>query len=72
MQEEKNKETKEVANLIKAQRILDIKNGMAGIESKSKGKMKLSDYIDKFIRYKEGELTLPIKRLFLTERNRLS
>lgn len=50
----KNKETKEVANLIKAQRILDIKNGMAGIESKSKGKMKLSDYIDKFIRYKKG------------------
>lgn len=50
----KNKETKEVANLIKAQRILDIKNGMAGIESKSKGKMKLSDYIDKFIKYKKG------------------
>ena len=50
----KNKETKEVANLIKAQRILDIKNGMAGIESKSKGKIKLSDYIDKFVRYKKG------------------
>ena len=27
---------------------------MAGIESKSKGKMKLSDYIDKFIKYKKG------------------
>ena len=50
----KNKETKEVANLIKAQRILDIKNGMAGVESKSKGKIKLSDYIDKFVRYKKG------------------
>lgn len=50
----KNKETREVANLIKAQRILDIKNGMAGIESKNKGKMKLSDYIDKFIKYKKG------------------
>ena len=50
----KNKETKEIANIIKAQRILDIKNGMAGIESKTKGKMKLLDYIDKFIKYKKG------------------
>lgn len=49
----KNKETMAVANVIKAQRILDIKNGIAGIESKIKGKMKLSDYIDKFIEYKK-------------------
>lgn len=50
----KNKETMEVVNLIKAQRIIDIKNGMVGMESKKKGKMKLSDYIDKFIQYKKG------------------
>ncbi len=50
----KNKETMEIANIIKAQRILDIRNGMAGIESKHKGKVKLLDYIDKFIEYKKG------------------
>lgn len=49
----KNKETMEVANLIKAQRTLDIKNGMVGIENKNKGKMKLLDYIDKFIQHKK-------------------
>ena len=49
----KNAETMAVVNVIKAQRILDIKNGMAGIETKTKGKMKLFDYIDKFITYKK-------------------
>ena len=49
---QKNKETMVVANVIKSQRILDIKNGMAGIESSTKGKMNLFDYMDKFARYK--------------------
>lgn len=49
----KNAETMAVVNVIKAQRILDIKNGMAGIETKTKGKMKLFDYIDKFITCKK-------------------
>lgn len=40
----KNAETMAVANVIKAQRVLDIKNGMIGISKKNK--MKLMDWID--------------------------
>lgn len=43
----KNAETMSVANVIKAQRVLDIKNGLAGLET-SKSKMKLFDVIDIF------------------------
>ena len=43
----KNAETMAVVNVIKAQRVLDIKNGLAGLET-SKSKMKLFDVIDIF------------------------
>lgn len=41
----KNAEALAVANVIKAQRVLDIKNGIAGLSNK-KSKMKLMDFID--------------------------
>ena len=47
----KNKETMRVVATIKAQRVLDIKNGMAGIESKNQ-KMLLSEWIKTFLDYK--------------------
>lgn len=43
----KNAETMAVVNVIKAQRVLEIKNGMAGIVTQ-KSKMKLMDFIDMY------------------------
>lgn len=47
----KNAETMATANVIKAQRVLDIKNSISGIIS-VKSKMKLMDWIDNFKAYK--------------------
>lgn len=47
----KNKETMNVVNAIVAQKVLDIKNGKAGIIT-SKSKMKLVDWLDAFRAYK--------------------
>ena len=47
----KNAETMATANVIKAQRVLDIKNSISGIMS-VKSKMKLMDWIDNFKTYK--------------------
>lgn len=48
----KNKETMGVVNAIVAQRVLDIKNGKAGIVT-GRGKMRLVDWIDTFKEQKE-------------------
>ncbi len=48
----KNAETMAAANVIKAQRVLDIKNGMAGIEI-TKGKMLLVDWIAIYAKSRE-------------------
>lgn len=47
----KNAETMAVVNVIKAQRVLDIKNGMAGMATQ-KSKMKLLDFIDMYSKRK--------------------
>ncbi len=47
----KNKETMNVVNAIVAKKVLDIKNGKAGIIT-SKSKMKLVDWLDAFCAYK--------------------
>lgn len=49
----KNRETMRVVATIKAQRVLDIKNGMAGIESRNQ-KMLLSEWIKIFLAQKAG------------------
>lgn len=48
----KNRETMNVVNAIVAQKVLDIKNGKAGIIT-SKSKMKLVDWLEAFCAYKE-------------------
>lgn len=48
----KNAETMAVVNVIKAQRVLDIKNGMAGLET-NRSKMKLFEVIDIFAEKKK-------------------
>lgn len=47
----KNTETMTVVNAIKAQRVLDLKNGMSGIAA-SKSKMNLLVWLDEFEKYK--------------------
>lgn len=48
---QKNSETMEAANIIKAKRVLEIKEGIAGIKS-SKGNMSLNAWIEIFRKYK--------------------
>ncbi len=47
----KNADTMAVVNTIKAQRVLDLKNGMSGITA-SKSKMNLFDWVEEFKKYK--------------------
>ena len=48
---QKNSETMEIANIIKAKRVIEIKEGIAGIKS-CKSKMTLDAWIDVYKKYK--------------------
>lgn len=50
-----NSETLKVANHIKAQRLIDMNNGKAGIETTTKDKMLLTDFIDAYKREQSGK-----------------
>lgn len=54
----KNRETMSVVNAIVAQKILDIKNGKAHLESKKEG-LRLVDWLDVFREYKESNAKSP-------------